>query len=640
MARVVKTEHLKSTQEPESLRQNRALWVVGLVVLVVASVCSGMLALKQLGIIPTLPGCGPESGCGVVTGTAWGRIPGLQWPVSYVGFAYFIGMIVPWSTHAFRGTPNGLRWIARLGVLCSFGFLVIMVSMDSFCEYCIVSHVANIVFWVVVELSPRPKSNRSFGAFMSLAFSIMIVTAVLAISQTRMQNSALVEGARVEQEQVEQMAQAAIDAAQRANTTVTDSTAIETEDAQKALEETTIVPSNFRGRYVLGSEDAPVKVVIISDYQCPDCYRYEEQIMDVLSQRDDVSLSVKHFPFSTDCNPHIPTNKHRVACQAAWGAEAAGILGGNEAFWGIHQWMFDQKGQIDHRKLLEETDKYGIDPVQFNQLMRSDDVQSLILADVEEAKDLGIFFTPMIFINGVELKWYSIPSSLSSTINRIATAIEDGSNDGLIKAPPEAKDKYILDWQEGRRRAIPNAVHAPMVGTEEAELEVAVWVEYTSEFSANIETQIQRMQGLYPDMKLSYRVYPIDNQCNPRVAKSITKFPMACRTALAAKAAFITGGMEGALAFHQWLLEHGPDVSGDQDLLAGAIAVGLDPSVFMDAIDGPEASAMVAEDVQLGAAMQFRGPPALFVNERHVSRFQLEGHDILGAVFKAAQEGN
>ena len=99
--------------------------------------------------------------------------------------------------------------------------------------------------------------------------------------------------------------------------------------------------------------------------------------------------------------------------------------------------------------------------VQFNQLMRSDDVQSLILADVEEAKDLGIFFTPMIFINGVELKWYSIPSSLSSTINRIATAIEDGSNDGLIKAPPEAKDKYILDWQEGRRRAIPNAVHAP-----------------------------------------------------------------------------------------------------------------------------------------------------------------------------------
>jgi protein-disulfide isomerase len=165
-------------------------------------------------------------------------------------------------------------------------------------------------------------------------------------------------------------------------------------------------------------------------------------------------------------------------------------------------------------------------------------------------------------------------------------------------------------------------------------------MEYTSEFSANIEDQIQRMRGIYPDMKLSYRVYPIDNQCNPRVAKSINKFPMACRAALAAKAAFITGGADGAWRFHQWLLENGPQVSGDQDLLAGAIAIGVDPAVFMDAIDSPEASAMVAEDVELGAVMRFRGPPALFVNGRHVSRFQLEGYDILGAVFKAAHEGN
>jgi protein-disulfide isomerase/uncharacterized membrane protein len=640
MARVVKTEHAKKPMEQETLGSNRALWAIGLVFLVIAAVCSGMLALKQLGIIPTLPGCGPESGCGVVTSTVWGRIPGLQWPVSYVGFAYFIGMIVPWGTQAFRGTPDGLRWIARFGVLCSFGFLVIMVSIDSFCEYCIVSHVANIIFWVVVELSAKPKTDRSFSAFMSLVFSIMIVTAILAVGQARMQNTALVEGAKVEREQIEQMAQAALGAAQGADATASESATIETEDAQKALEETTIVPSDFRGRYVLGSDNAPVKVVIISDYQCPDCYRYEEEIMGIMSQRDDVSLSVKHFPFSTDCNPYIPTNKHRVACQAAWGAEAAGILGGNEAFWGIHQWMFDQKGRIDHRKLLEEIEQYGIDPVQFNQLMRSEDVQSLILEDVEEAKDLGIFFTPMIFINGVELKWYSIPSSLSSTINRIATAIEDGSNDGQIQAPPEARDKYILDWQEGRRRSIPNAEHAPMVGTEEAELEVVLWMEYTSEFSANIEDQIQRMRGIYPDMKLSYRVYPIDNQCNPRVAKSINKFPMACRTALAAKAAFITGGADGAWRFHQWLLENGPQVSGDQDLLAGAIAIGVDPAVFMDAIDSPEASAMVAEDVELGAVMRFRGPPALFVNGRHVSRFQLEGYDILGAVFKAAHEGN
>jgi hypothetical protein len=59
----------------------------------------------------------------------------------------------------------------------------------------------------------------------------------------------------------------------------------------------------------------------------------------------------------------------------------------------------------------------------------------------------------------------------------------------------------------------------------------------------------------------------------------------------------------------------------------------------MEAMESPEASAMVAEDVSIGRTMRFRGPPALFVNGRNVSRTTLEGHDILGAVFKAAKEG-
>ncbi|MDG2291561.1 MAG: DsbA family protein [Phycisphaerales bacterium] len=642
MARVVKTDQKK--QQPaqnETPTQSRPLWVAGLILLLIASIASGMLALKQLGIIPTLPGCGPESGCGVVTGTAWGRIPVLQWPVSYLGLAYFLGMIVPWCMQAFHGIPNGLRWIARLGVLCSFGFLVVMVSMDSFCEYCIASHIANIAFWAIVELSPRQKADRSFNASMSLAFSIMLITAVIAVTQSQRQVAALVEGAKVENEQVDQMAQAAINAARNAATKpdTTGSSSNETQDAQKALEETTVVTADFRGRYLLGPKDAPVKVVIISDYQCPDCYRYEEQIMKILEQRDDVSLSVKHFPFSTDCNPYMTTNKHRVACQAAWGAEAAGILGGNDAFWGIHRWMFAQKGRIDHRALVAEVAKYGVDPVQFNQFMRSEDVRTLVLEDVEEAKELGIFFTPMIFINGVELKWYSIPSSLSSTVGRIATAIADGTNDGSIQQPPDAAGKYLLDWQEGRRRDIPDAEHVLTFGPDESDLEAVVWVEYSSDYLAKMEVDLDRMRDEYPETKLSYRVYPIANECNPAVDAAIVKYPMACRTALAAKAAFIVGGQEGAEQYHVWLLDNGPSVSGEQDLLAGAIEVGLDPTVFMEALESPEASAMVAEDVSIGRTMRFRGPPALFVNGRNVSRTTLEGHDILGAVFKAAKEG-
>jgi predicted DsbA family dithiol-disulfide isomerase len=154
-----------------------------------------------------------------------------------------------------------------------------------------------------------------------------------------------------------------------------------------------------------------------------------------------------------------------------------------------------------------------------------------------------------------------------------------------------------------------------------------------------MEADLVRMRAEYPEIKLSYRVYPINNRCNQAVAATILRFPMACRVALAAKAAFIVGGSEAAEQYHLWLLDNGPLIVSDEDLLSGAIEIGLDPTAFMEAMESPEANTMLNDDIALGRTMRFRGPPAMYVNGRHVSRTNLEGHDILGAVFQAAKEG-
>jgi protein-disulfide isomerase/uncharacterized membrane protein len=641
MARVVRQSKQQTEPEPPA-SGNRLQWILGMVFMLIACVASGVLALKQLGWLgESLPGCGPQSGCGAVTNSVWGKIPGIMWPVSYVGFAYFVGMLVAWGTNAMQGTPNTLRWIARLSALCSFSFMVVMVVMDSFCVYCITAHVANFAFWIVVERSTKQTKDTSFNAFMSMAFSFMIITAVAAIGQFQQQSVAAIEGAKVEQEQVQQMAQAALDARNGATPAKNDATSdTSASTAEEALEETTIVGADFTGRYLLGSPDAPVKVVMISDYQCPDCYRYEEQMMDIISQRSDVSLSVKHFPFDTECNPNVPSTKHPVACIAAYATEAAGILGGNDAFWGVHKWMFAQKGTIRESDLFAKVAEFGIDPIQFSQLMRSEGVKSLVLEDVQEAVDLGIYFTPMIFVNGVELKWYAIPSSLSSTISLIASAIESGADDGVIKQPPSATQKYVLDWQDGRRVPISDVDHAPAYGADDPAVDVVVWVEYGSDFMAKVEKKLQPLLADNPDLRVTYRVYPVSNECNARVSAKITSFPAACITARAAKAAYMAGGAEAANRFHEWLLESGTSITGESDLMTGAIAVGIDPAAFQDAMDDPRSEALVAEDVRLGAQGRFRGPPAIFVNERHVPRYQLEGHDILGEVVKRARLGD
>ncbi|MEC9234496.1 MAG: vitamin K epoxide reductase family protein, partial [Planctomycetota bacterium] len=119
----------------------RVLGLLGLLTSVVATL---MLTLVALKFFPTLPGCGPESGCDKVTSGIWGSIPWIGWPVSFIGLCYFTSMLVIWLR---GGLSRYYLWIMRLGMLCSVGFVVIMISEQALCKWCLVSHVGNLVAW-------------------------------------------------------------------------------------------------------------------------------------------------------------------------------------------------------------------------------------------------------------------------------------------------------------------------------------------------------------------------------------------------------------------------------------------------------------------------------------------------------------
>ena len=49
------------------------------------------LAGTKLGLFSEVPGCGVRGGgCEEVVNGPWGKIPGLGWPVSFVGLAWFV----------------------------------------------------------------------------------------------------------------------------------------------------------------------------------------------------------------------------------------------------------------------------------------------------------------------------------------------------------------------------------------------------------------------------------------------------------------------------------------------------------------------------------------------------------------------
>src|SRR5574340_726413 len=96
---------------------SRWAFVIGVVCLAWAATMSLALVTEHISGW-SLPGCGQGSPCEQAANSVWGKVPLINWPVSFLGLAYFLGMLAAWI--AGRGAlPPALRYLARLGALGS-----------------------------------------------------------------------------------------------------------------------------------------------------------------------------------------------------------------------------------------------------------------------------------------------------------------------------------------------------------------------------------------------------------------------------------------------------------------------------------------------------------------------------------------
>jgi protein-disulfide isomerase len=154
------------------------------------------------------------------------------------------------------------------------------------------------------------------------------------------------------------------------------------------------------GRYYLGPASAKVHVTIVSDYQCPSCQTIDAQLRALTAGRDDISISARHFPFCIDCNHHVDKTRHSNSCRAALAAEAAGQVGGAKAFWRMHDWLFERRGDFSETDLRYFVQGMDLDEDAFFAAMQNDETLALIRRDAAAADAAGLKYTPMVFING------------------------------------------------------------------------------------------------------------------------------------------------------------------------------------------------------------------------------------------------
>jgi protein-disulfide isomerase len=142
------------------------------------------------------------------------------------------------------------------------------------------------------------------------------------------------------------------------------------------------------GRPAVGPPQAPVTIVVFSDFQCPFCRGTAEVLREVQRlESTRVRLVFRHFP--------LPM--HDRAGRAAEAAECAAQAG---RFWPVHDALFANPEKLSDAELASAAAGAGVDPDAFARCLAGGAARAAIDADKRAALEAGVEGTPAIFING------------------------------------------------------------------------------------------------------------------------------------------------------------------------------------------------------------------------------------------------
>jgi protein-disulfide isomerase len=137
-----------------------------------------------------------------------------------------------------------------------------------------------------------------------------------------------------------------------------------------------------------GPKNAPVTVVLFSDFQCPFCKRVEPTIEQLEKEYPGkIRVVWKDFPLEF----------HPNAKPAAMAARAAAEQG---KFWEMHRKLFEGQPALDRPALEKYAEELGLNMSKFKAALDSNRFTSGIESDTKEGQAVGVSGTPAAFING------------------------------------------------------------------------------------------------------------------------------------------------------------------------------------------------------------------------------------------------
>lgn len=152
------------------------------------------------------------------------------------------------------------------------------------------------------------------------------------------------------------------------------------------------MPIDTTGAPFIGPANAPVEIVVFSDFECPYCGQVGPLLDEVLQHNaKTVKVVFKHFPLGF----------HKSAKPAALAAMAAQKQG---KFWEMHDRLFANQKSLTPEKFRAIAQELKLNLGQFDKDQANIELAQRLEKDMNDGRRAGVRGTPTLFVNGRRLK--------------------------------------------------------------------------------------------------------------------------------------------------------------------------------------------------------------------------------------------
>jgi protein-disulfide isomerase len=142
---------------------------------------------------------------------------------------------------------------------------------------------------------------------------------------------------------------------------------------------------------VRGSQNAPITIIEFSDYECPFCRRWHQEVLPQIQAKygDQVRHVYRDFPL------------YSIHPNAGPAAEAANCAGEQDAYWDFSDLLFSGAQPLERSGYEAFAQELELDLAAFTQCLDDGRHKAEVDADFAYASELGVRSTPTFFINGL-----------------------------------------------------------------------------------------------------------------------------------------------------------------------------------------------------------------------------------------------